>query len=142
MSYSRQPKLVHVVRSEEPTIDAIVREQWRLMLQEASDQHAEELGKVRMTQEELEERVIHLEEELEGLWDRERENIVRRDRRIVVVNQVSRDQAKRLVEDYMREHKTADTEELLVTLGIELRTLLSILDDLKAEGRVAVAETD
>jgi uncharacterized protein (DUF927 family) len=142
MSYPRQQRFVHVLRADESGgVGDIAREQWRLMLQEASDEHAKELGKVRTTQEELEERVIHLEEEIERLFERDREETLLTAEKFVMVKEVSRDQARRLVENYMREHQTADTEELLTNLRIGLRNLVEILDQLKAEGKIR-AELD
>lgn len=144
LSISRQPKIIYLAQAEGThDFDDVAREQWRMSIQEFFDVH-EELGKFTETQEELGERITRLEDELEkmrGFVDVV-EKTLHEKRRVVVIKELSHDDAKQLVERYMRENKTADTEELLLKLGIELRILVEILDELKAEGRITVAETD
>ena len=55
---------------------------------------------------------------------------------ITVVKEITFDEAKKIVKSYLQEHKKADTDELLVKLGIELETLVKVLDELKQSGDI------
>lgn len=61
--------------------------------------------------------------------------------RVVVVEEIPKEEAKQEVEDYFKEHKTADIEALMLNLKIPVQTLVEIIDDLKQEGKI-VAENE
>lgn len=48
--------------------------------------------------------------------------------------------AKEKVIKYMEEHKTADTEELMTNVNIDLKLLVEIIDELKEEGKLVGKE--
>jgi signal recognition particle GTPase len=56
--------------------------------------------------------------------------------RIVVVEEISKDEGKKLVEAYFKEHGTADIEELMINLQISVQTLVEIIDELRTEGKL------
>lgn len=60
--------------------------------------------------------------------------------KITVIKEVSYEDAKQMVESYLRDHKKADTEELLLKLGLDLETLVKILDELKKENKIEAVD--
>jgi len=56
--------------------------------------------------------------------------------KIVVVEEISKDEGKKLVEDYFKEHGTADIEELMINLQISVHTIVEIIDELRTEGKL------
>lgn len=56
--------------------------------------------------------------------------------RVVVIEELSKEEARERVINYLDEHQSADTEELMVNLGIELRLLVDILDELRREEKI------
>lgn len=56
--------------------------------------------------------------------------------KIVVLDEISKEEAKKLVEDYFKEHGVADIEELMINLHIPVQTLVEIIDDLRNEGKL------
>ena len=57
--------------------------------------------------------------------------------KVVVLEEISREEAKQRVEAYFKEHGTADIEELMLNLRIPVETIVEIIDDLKKEGKLA-----
>jgi hypothetical protein len=57
--------------------------------------------------------------------------------KVVVLEEISKEEGKRRVEDYFKAHGQADMEELMLNLKIPVQTLVEIIDDLKKEGRLA-----
>lgn len=57
---------------------------------------------------------------------------------ITIIKEMTQQQAKELVQSYLKENKSADTDELLIKLGIDLETLVKVLDELKTEGKIDV----
>jgi transposase-like protein len=57
--------------------------------------------------------------------------------KVVVLEEISKEEGKKRVEEYFKEHGQADIEELMLNLKIPVQTLVEIIDDLKKEGRVA-----
>lgn len=55
---------------------------------------------------------------------------------VVVVEEVSKEEGKRLVETYFKEHGSADMEELMLNLRISIQSLVEIIDDLRSEGKL------
>jgi hypothetical protein len=55
---------------------------------------------------------------------------------ITVIQEIGYEDAKRMVQSYLEEHKKADTEELLLKLNVNLETLVKILDELKQEDKI------
>lgn len=56
--------------------------------------------------------------------------------KIVVINEISKEDGKKLVEDYFKEHKQADIEELMLNLRIPIQTIVEIIDELRDEGKL------
>jgi|SRR3972149_7157750 len=56
--------------------------------------------------------------------------------KIVVLEEVSKEEGKTLVENYFKEHGCADIEELMLNLRISVQTIVEIIDDLKNEGKL------
>lgn len=48
----------------------------------------------------------------------------------------SKEELKKETENYLKEHKLADTEELLINLNADLRVLVEVLDELEEEGKI------
>lgn len=59
--------------------------------------------------------------------------------KFVVIKELTHEQAKKIVEDYISDKGRADTEELM-DLGIDLKLLVAILDELKEEGKIRAAD--
>jgi len=55
---------------------------------------------------------------------------------ILYVEEITKEEGKEKVENYLEEHGAADTEELMMNLGISLRCLVDILDELAEEGKI------
>ena len=60
--------------------------------------------------------------------------------KVVIIEEKSKEQAKKEVEEYFKKHKTTDIEELMLNLRIEVRTLVEIIDELKEEGIIEESE--
>lgn len=60
--------------------------------------------------------------------------------KVVVVEEVPKEEAKRRVEKYFEEHGTADIEELMLNLKIRVQTLVDIIDELRREGKISEEE--
>lgn len=56
--------------------------------------------------------------------------------KIVVLEEVSKEEAKKLVEDYFKEHGCADIEELMLNLKISVQGIVEIIDELQKEGKL------
>lgn len=56
--------------------------------------------------------------------------------RILYYREVSFEEAKELVSDYLREHKKARVSEIAENLEIDVETVFSVLHQLKEEGRI------
>lgn len=56
---------------------------------------------------------------------------------VVLVEEMSREEAKRRIESFFESHSEADTEELMRNLRIDLPLLVELLDELKREGKIA-----
>ncbi len=54
----------------------------------------------------------------------------------IVINDYTKEEAKKLIIKYMKENKKADTEILMTKLHIDLPLLIDILDELKKEGKI------
>lgn len=81
---------------------------------------------------ELKSGVKELQEKVEGL------SII--SPKVVVVEEVPKEEAKRRVEEYFKEHGTADIEELMLNLKIRVQTLVGIIDELRKEGKISEEE--
>lgn len=57
--------------------------------------------------------------------------------RVVVIEEIPKEEAKLRVEEYFKEHKTADIEELMLNLKIPVQTLVEIIDELKQAGKIS-----
>jgi hypothetical protein len=55
---------------------------------------------------------------------------------VVLVEELSREEAKKRIESYFETHDEADTEELMRALRIDLELLVNLLDELKREGKI------
>lgn len=60
--------------------------------------------------------------------------------KVVVIEEKSKEQAKKEVEEYFKENKTTDIEQLVINLRIDVRTLVEIIDELKTEGIIEESE--
>lgn len=58
------------------------------------------------------------------------------DSKVVLIEEMDKQTAKKKVRDYMKKHKRADTEELMENLRMDLRLLVEIIDELKEEGKI------
>jgi len=56
--------------------------------------------------------------------------------RVVILEEISKEEGRKLVEEYFREHGQADIEELMLNLKIPVRSIVEIIDDMKKEGKV------
>lgn len=56
--------------------------------------------------------------------------------KVVVIGEISKEQAMEKVEDYFKEHGRADIEELMLNLRIDVRTLVEIIDELREKGKI------
>jgi hypothetical protein len=56
--------------------------------------------------------------------------------KVVVLEEVSKEEGKKLVEDYFKEHGCADIEELMLNLRISVQTIVEIVDELRNEGKL------
>jgi len=50
--------------------------------------------------------------------------------------EMSKDEAKIKVENYLKEHESAEIKELISNLGIDIRMLVEIIDELKKEDKI------
>lgn len=62
--------------------------------------------------------------------------------KVVVVEEIPKEEAKARVEEYFKEHETADIEELMLNLKIPVETLVEIIDELKQEGKIITEEEE
>lgn len=58
------------------------------------------------------------------------------DPKIVVIEEISKEDAKKRIEDYFEEHEEADIEELMLNLRIPIQTIVEIIDELRGEGKL------
>jgi hypothetical protein len=56
--------------------------------------------------------------------------------KVVVLEEVSKEEAKVLVENYFKEHDSADIEELMLNLRIPVQSIVEIVDELRNEGKL------
>ena len=56
--------------------------------------------------------------------------------RVVVLEEISKKEGRKLVEEYFKEHGQADIEELMLNLKIPVQSIVEIIDDMKKEGKV------
>jgi hypothetical protein len=56
--------------------------------------------------------------------------------KVVVLEEISKEEGKKLVEDYFKEHGCADIEELMLNLRISVPTIVEIVDELRNEGKL------
>lgn len=56
--------------------------------------------------------------------------------KVVILEEISREEGRKRVEQYFKERGQADIEELMVNLKIPVQDLIEIIDDMKKEGRV------
>lgn len=61
---------------------------------------------------------------------------------IVIIEEMDKEEAKNKISKYMEENRTADTEELMENLKIDLRLLVEILDELREEGVLVEADIE
>lgn len=57
--------------------------------------------------------------------------------KVVVLEEVSKEEAKDMVENYFKVHGSADIEELMLNLRIPIQTIVEIIDELHDEGKLA-----
>jgi coenzyme F420-reducing hydrogenase alpha subunit len=62
--------------------------------------------------------------------------------KVVVLEEISKEDAKDRIEEYFKEHKTADIEELMLNLKIPVQSIVEALDELKREGKVTAEDED
>lgn len=86
----------------------------------------------------LEEEVNKIKTEIEQI----KSNISVFSPKIVIIEEKSKEQAKKEVEEYFKEHGAADIEELMLNLKIDVKTLVEIIDELKEEGKISVEEEE
>jgi len=60
---------------------------------------------------------------------------------VVIVEEISREEAKRRIVSFFETHDEADTEELMRNIRIDLSLLVELLDELKREGKIASLDT-
>lgn len=60
--------------------------------------------------------------------------------KVVVVEEVPKEEARKRVEEYFKKHEMADIEELMLNLKIPVQTLVEIIDELKREGKVTAGD--
>lgn len=140
----RQMKEVFVIRTDRPDdLDDMMRPDIRFPFQKFIDRHMEPEVTAGVTLDEVLERLVEFEDKLRRVQRMQR-SFVRAGhtkQKLVIIKELSHEQARKMVEDYIREHGKADTEELM-DLGIELKLLVGIIDELKAEGKIGSAEDD
>jgi hypothetical protein len=56
--------------------------------------------------------------------------------KIVVLEEISAEEARKRVEDYFKKHEQADIEELMLNLKIPVQTIVAIIDEMKKEGKL------
>ncbi|MCW4006454.1 MAG: hypothetical protein NWF04_07685 [Candidatus Bathyarchaeota archaeon] len=56
--------------------------------------------------------------------------------KIVVVEEISKEEGKNLIEEYFKEHGSADIEDLMLNLRIPIQTVVEIIDELREEGKL------
>lgn len=56
--------------------------------------------------------------------------------KIVVVEEISKEEGKTIVEQYFKEHGCADIEEIMLNLRIPVQTIVEIIDELRDEGKL------
>jgi hypothetical protein len=56
--------------------------------------------------------------------------------KVVVLEEISKEEARKLVEGYFEKHGQADIEELMLNLQIPVRNIVEIIDELKNEGKL------
>lgn len=61
---------------------------------------------------------------------------------VVIIEEMDKEEAKNKISEYMEENRTADTEELMKNLKIDLRLLVEILDELREEGILVEADIE
>lgn len=105
---------------------------YRRVTQEVFPHTHEEFKKLESDIEELKNIVNQLDskvEELRGIFPK-----------VVVVEEVPKEEARHRVLEYFKEHKTADIEELMLNLKIPVQTIVEIIDKLKREGKITTEE--
>lgn len=60
--------------------------------------------------------------------------------KVVVIEEIPKEEAKQRVESYFKEHGKADIEELMLNLKIPVQTIVEIIDELKQEGKLSTEE--
>jgi len=140
----RQMKEVYVVRTDRPYgSEDMMQHDFGFRVQDFIDPHVEPEVTASITPDEVLERLVELEDKMKRIQRMQR-LLLRAghaQQKLVIIKELSRGEAKKMVEDYIREHGKADTEELM-DLGIELKLLVEILDELKAEGKVRPVKED
>ena len=56
---------------------------------------------------------------------------------IVIVQEIPKEEGKKIVEEYFEAHECADIEELMLNLKIPIRSLVEIIDELQKEGKLS-----
>jgi predicted transcriptional regulator len=62
--------------------------------------------------------------------------------KVVVIEEIPKEEAKKRVEEYFKKHGQADIEELMMNLKIPVQTLVEILDELKREGKITAQDDE
>jgi len=60
--------------------------------------------------------------------------------KVVVIEEVPKEEAKQRIEGYFKEHGKADIEELMLNLKIPVQTIVETIDELKREGKLSAEE--
>jgi len=81
----------------------------------------------------LEEEMDDMKQKIDQIIELLSNNETNPQEKVVVVKEMSYDEAKKLVIDYFNKHQEADIAELHQELGIEIEQLLDILSDLRKE---------
>lgn len=58
--------------------------------------------------------------------------------KVVIVEEISKEEGKTLVEEYFKVHEFADIEELMLNLKIPVRSIVEIIDEMQKEGKLAL----
>ena len=105
-----------------------------------------ELGYVRITQEisphsheeikEIQKEIAQLKESMKNM-DAEIKEILGGSPKVVVLEEISKEEARVKVEEYFEQHGKADIEELMLNLRIPIRTIVEIIDVMKREGKLS-----